>query len=141
MSSDRDACRPGTQRKGPAGAAASPTVAFEGECLSMDHARARLWREGNQWAIEVEIDGVPYAERAYADLPSATHAIAQILRQPAGRDADLDEQECSQCDEPLDLVACSQCGADAFVRTCDHGLDMRPIRIVNEASYCRTCRP
>jgi hypothetical protein len=115
--------------------------AFEGECLSMDHARARVWREGNRWAIEVEIDGVPYTERAYADLASATHAIAQILRQQAGRDPDLDEQECSQCDKPLDLVACSQCGADAFMRTCGHGLDMRPIRIVDEALYCRTCRP
>ncbi|PYQ41692.1 MAG: hypothetical protein DMF77_15160 [Acidobacteria bacterium] len=107
----------------------------------MNQARVRLWREGDRWAIEIEIDGTPYAERDYADVGSATHAVAQILRQQAERSPDLDQEVCRQCDEPLDLVACSQCGVDAFVRTCNHDLDSRPIRVVDEAVYCRTCRP
>ena len=106
----------------------------------MRNATARLWREGDRWAIDVEIDGVPYAERDYADVASATHAIAQILRQQAERSADLDQEECRQCDEPLDLVACSQCGIDAFIRTCSHDAETRPIRVADDALYCRTCR-
>src|SRR4051812_38553227 len=107
----------------------------------MDQARARLWREGDLWAIEVEIDGVPYAEWDYADVASATHAIAQILRQQAARSPDLDQEECPHCDAALDLVACSQCGVAAFVRTCEHDVFTRPIRIVEGQLYCRACRP
>jgi len=44
------------------------------------------------------------------------------------------------CEEPLDMLACSQCGVDAFVRTCEHG-GARPIRPVEGALYCLTCRP
>jgi hypothetical protein len=107
----------------------------------MERGTARIWREAGRWLIEIEIDGMPYAERDYADVASATHAIAQILRQQAQRSAELDEAQCPRCDEPVDLVACSQCGVDAFVRTCDHDPDARPIRVVDEALYCRTCRP
>ena len=84
---------------------------------------------------------VPYAERDYADVASATHAIAQILRQQAARSPDLDQEECPHCDAALDLVACSQCGVAAFVRTCEHDVFTRPIRIVEGQLYCRACRP
>ena len=80
------------------------------------------------------------AERDYADIESASHAIAQILRQHAERSTDMDQNVCEACDEPLDLMTCSQCGADAFVRTCEHG-GARPIRPVEGALYCLTCRP
>ena len=106
----------------------------------MERATARLWREGTGWVIQIDIDGVPYTERDYADLPNACHAIASILRQRGERATDLDEDECESCDEPLDLRTCSQCGVDAFVRTCEHG-GPRPIREVEGAVFCRSCRP
>lgn len=83
----------------------------------MERATARLWREGTRWVIQIEIDGAHCTERDYAD---ACHAIASILRQRGERATGLDEAECDACDEPLDLVTRSQCGADAFVRTCEH---------------------
>jgi len=90
--------------------------------------------------IQIEIDGVPYTERDYADVASATQAIAQILRQRAERATDVDQGPCEACDEPLDLLVCSQCGADAFVRTCEHG-GSRPISVLDGAAFCRVCRP
>jgi len=106
----------------------------------MQRATARLWREGSRWVIQVEIDGMSYAERDYADIANASHAIAQILRQQGERSADLDEDACGQCDQPLELLVCSQCGADAFVRTCDHDGSVRPIRTIGGAAFCRACR-
>jgi len=106
----------------------------------MERATARLWREGTRWVIQVEIDGAHYTERDYASVADACHAIASILRQRGERTTELDEVECGACDEPLDLLTCSQCGADAFVRTCAHG-GPRPIRLVEGAPYCRSCRP
>jgi hypothetical protein len=105
----------------------------------MERATARLWREGTRWVIQVEIDGAAYTERDYASVADASHAIASILRQRGERATDLDETECDACDEPLDLLTCSQCGADAFVRSCVHG-GPRPVRVVAEALYCRGCR-
>ena len=106
----------------------------------MRRGTARLWREaGGRWAIQIEIDGALYTERDYEDAAAATHAIADILRQQAERSSDADEEACQDCDEPLDLLTCSQCGADAFVRTCAHG-GPRPIRAVGGASYCIACR-
>jgi hypothetical protein len=105
----------------------------------MQTASARIWRESTRWAIRIEIDGAPYTERDYADILSAT-AIAAILRNRGLRLEDLDEDECDECDEPLDLATCSQCGVDAFVRTCGHGAG-RPIRETQRALYCRRCRP
>jgi hypothetical protein len=81
-----------------------------------------------------------YTERDYADIADACHAIAQILRQHGGRPTGLDQDACELCEEPLDMLACSQCGVDAFVRTCEHG-GPRPIRVVEGALYCLTCRP
>src|SRR5262244_89217 len=96
----------------------------------MQRGTARLWKEGGgRWAIQIEIDGAFYTERDYADAASASHAIAQILRQHAEGSADLDEEACEACEQPLDLMVCSQCGADGFVRTCEHG-GVRPIRTV-----------
>ena len=89
--------------------------------------------------IQIEIDGVPYTERDYGDVASASQAIAQILRQQAERSTDMDQNACEACDEPLDLMTCSQCGADAFVRTCEHG-DPRPIRRLGGTAFCRVCR-
>jgi hypothetical protein len=106
----------------------------------MERATARLWREGMRWVIQVEIDGAHYTERDYASVADACHAIAAILRQRGERATDLDEGECDACDEQLDLLTCSQCGADAFVRACAHG-GPRPIRVVEDALYCRSCRP
>jgi hypothetical protein len=106
----------------------------------MERGTARLWREADRWVIEIEIDGVPYTERDYADIASASQAIAQILRQHAERSTDMDQDVCEACDEPLDLMTCSQCGADAFVRTCDHDGNARPIRTVDGAGFCRACR-
>lgn len=106
----------------------------------MERGTARLWREAGRWAIQIEIDGLPYTERDYDDVASATHAIAQILRQRAERSANLDEDACEECEEPLDVMVCSQCGADAFVRTCEHG-GPRPIRLLDSAAFCRVCRP
>jgi hypothetical protein len=107
----------------------------------MQRGTARLWKEaGGRWAIQIEIDGAFYAERDYADAASASHAIAAILRQQAERSVDLDENACEECEQPLDLMTCSQCGADGFVRTCEHG-GPRPIRTVDGAAYCRRCRP
>jgi hypothetical protein len=57
--------------------------------------------------VQIELDGVSYAERDYADVASASHAIAQILRQQGERSADLDEDACADCDQPLDLMVCS----------------------------------
>jgi hypothetical protein len=105
----------------------------------MKRGTARLWKEAGRWVIQVEIDGVPYTERDYGDIASATQAIAQILRQRAERGDDLDQEPCDLCEEPLDLATCSQCGADAFVRTCRHG-GSPPIRMMNGTAYCRTCR-
>jgi hypothetical protein len=106
----------------------------------MERATARLWKEAGRWVIQIEIDGVEYTERDYDDVASATQAIAQILRQRAERSLDLDQDECEQCDEPLDLMTCSQCGADAFVRTCAH--DVAPtIRVLAGEAFCRDCRP
>jgi hypothetical protein len=105
----------------------------------MDEGTARLWKEGARWAIQIEIDGVPYTERDYADVASATHAIASILRAHGERASDLDQDACASCDAPLDLMICSQCGATAFVRTCAHG-GTPPIRAVDGAAYCRACR-
>ena len=106
----------------------------------MQRGTARLWREAARWVIQVEIDGAAYTERDYADVASASHAIAQILRQRAERSAVLDQDACEECEEPQDLMVCSQCGADAFVRTCQHG-GPPPIRIVDVAAFCRVCRP
>jgi hypothetical protein len=105
----------------------------------MERATARVWREGARWVIQIDVDGTRYTERDYAD-PDACHAIAQILRQRSERTMDLDEDACELCNEPLDLVTCSQCGVDAFVRTCAHG-SPRPIRVLEKALYCRVCRP
>jgi hypothetical protein len=101
----------------------------------MQEGTARLWKEGARWAIEIEIDGVPYTERDYAD-----DAIASILRQHAERAADLDQEACSACEAPLDLMVCSQYGASAFVRTCAHR-ETVPIRLLEAAVFCRACRP
>lgn len=106
----------------------------------MERATARLWREGGQWVIQIDIDGAHYTERDYASVADACHAIASILRQRGERAADLDEAECDACDEPLDLLTCSQCGTDAFVQACGHG-GPGPIRVVDGAAYCRSCRP
>jgi len=106
----------------------------------MRRGTARLWREAGRWVIQVELDGVPYTERDYDDVASATQAIAQILRQRVERADDLDQDACDLCEEPLDLATCSQCGADAFVRTCEHG-GPGPIRMVEGSAYCRGCRP
>jgi hypothetical protein len=96
----------------------------------MQRGTARLWKEGGgRWAIQTELDGAFYTERDYADAASASDRFAAILRQHAERSADLDEGACEDCEEPLDLMTCSQCGADAFVRTCEHG-GPRPIRLV-----------
>ena len=106
----------------------------------MKRGAARLWREaGGRWAIQIEVDGAFYTERDYADAARAAHAIASILRQHAERPSDVDEDACEECEEPLDLMTCSQCGADAFVRTCTHG-GPRPIRMVEGAGYCSSCR-
>jgi hypothetical protein len=106
----------------------------------MERGAARMWREpGGRWAIQIEIDGAFYTERDYADAASASGAIAQILRQHAERSTNLDEEACEECEGPLDLMACSQCGANGFVRTCEHG-SARPIRTVDGALYCRSCR-
>jgi hypothetical protein len=91
-------------------------------------------------AIQIEIDGAFYTERDYADAASASHAIAQILRQRAERSMDLDEELCRECEEPLEIMTCSQCGADAFVRTSEDG-GLRSIRRVEGAAYCCGCRP
>jgi hypothetical protein len=100
-----------------------------------------MWRETDgRWAIHIEIDGAFYTERDYADAASASHAIAQILRQHAERSTDLDEGVCEECEDPLDLMVCSTCGADRFVRTCQHGGE-RPLRSLEGAVYCRSCRP
>ena len=107
----------------------------------MQRGTARLWREdGGRWAIQIEIDGAFYTERDYADAASASHAIAEILRQHAERSGELDEDACQECEEPLDLMTCSQCGADAFVRTCEHG-GSRPLRVLGGTAYCLKCRP
>lgn len=106
----------------------------------MQEGTARLWKEGSRWAIQIEIDGRPYTERDNADVASATHAIASILRAHAERAADLDQDTCASCEAPLDLMICSQCGADAFVRTCAHGAPA-PIRLAEGAAYCGRCRP
>jgi len=106
----------------------------------MERATARVWREGARWVIQIDVDGNRYTERDYADIADACHAIAQILRQRGEQTMDLDEDACELCNEPLDLVTCSQCGVDAFVRTCAHG-SPRPIRVLEEALYCRVCRP
>ena len=113
---------------------------FGARLTDMERAAARLWREGTRWLVQIDIDGERYTERDYDDIASACHAIASILRQQSRRPTDLDEDDCQSCDAPLDLLACSQCGADAFVRTCTHG-GPRPIRIVDGAAYCHLCRP
>jgi hypothetical protein len=105
----------------------------------MQRGTARLWKEAGRWVIQIEIDGVPSTERDYDDVASASQAIAQILRQRAERSVDLDEEVCEACEESLDVMVCSQCGADAFVRTCAHG-GPRPIRILEGAAFCRACR-
>jgi hypothetical protein len=106
----------------------------------MQEGTARLWKEGARWAIEIEIDGVPYTERDYADAASAVHAIASILRQHAERAAGLDQDACDACEAPLDLMVCSQCGTSAFVRTCTHGEPV-PIRLLDAIAFCKACRP
>jgi hypothetical protein len=83
--------------------------------------------------VQIELDGVPYCERDYDDVASATQAISQIFRQRAERSEDLDQDACDTCEEPLDLVVCSQCGADGFLRTCEHGCPP-PIRMVDGAA-------
>jgi hypothetical protein len=107
---------------------------------NMERATARLWKEAGRWVIQVDFDGIPYTERDYDDVASATQAIAQILRGRAERSSNLDEDACETCDEPLDFIACSQCGADGFVRSCEDG-GPRPLRILDGAIYCRVCRP
>ena len=106
----------------------------------MERATVRLWRNGTRWVIQIDIDGARYTERDYADIADASHAVASILRQHGERPTDLDEDECESCDEPLDLATCSQCGVDAFVRSCEHGGD-RPLRSLDGAVFCRSCRP
>lgn len=81
-----------------------------------------------------------YSERDCADVASAAHAIAHILRQQAVRSAVLDEEACEQCDRPLNLMVCPQCGVEAFLRTWDHGKSARAIRIVDGAAFFRACR-
>lgn len=105
----------------------------------MERATARLWREGTRWVIHVDIDGARYTEHDYAGVADPCHAIASILRLHGGRPTGLDEDECDSCDEPLDLLTRSQCGADAFVRTYSHG-GPRPIRPTDGALFCRSCR-
>ena len=100
-----------------------------------------MWKEaGGRWAIQIEIDGAFYTERDYSDAASASHAIAQILRQHAERSAEMDEEACEECERSMDLLLCSQCGVDAFVRTCRHAGSAR-IRLTEGAHYCRACRP
>jgi hypothetical protein len=106
----------------------------------MERATARVWREGARWVIQIDIDGDRYTERDYADIGDACHAIAQILRQQGGQPKIPDEDACELCNEASDLMSCSQCGVDAFVRSCAHG-GPRPIRLLEEALYCRVCRP
>jgi hypothetical protein len=106
----------------------------------MERATARLWREGARWVIQIDIDGACSTERDYAHIADACHAIAQILRQRGERRTDVDQDACELCEEPLDLQVCSQCGLDAFVRICEHG-GPRPIRDLDGALYCLTCRP
>jgi hypothetical protein len=105
----------------------------------MERGTARLWREAERWVIQIEIDGLPYTERDYADVASATQAIAQILRQQAGRPEAPDQDACDACDAPLELLTCSECGIDAFVRRCGHGATP-PLRTIEGAVYCRVCR-
>jgi hypothetical protein len=95
----------------------------------MERATARLWREGTRWVIQIDIYGACYTERDYDDIANASHAIASILRQRGERPTDLDDDKCESCDEPLDLLTCSQCRVDAFVRTCEHAAGP-PIRSV-----------
>src|SRR5262245_10681767 len=106
----------------------------------MERATGRLWREGTRWVIQVDIDGARCTERDYASLVDACHAFTQIVRNRAERATDLDQEECESCEEPLDLAVCSQCGVDAFVRACDHG-GVHPIRMLDGALYCLSCRP
>jgi len=106
----------------------------------MRRATARLWREHAACVVQIDVDGAPYMEREYPDVAAATDAIRQILRQKGERSISLDENECEFCEEPLDLRLCSQCGVDAFVRTCQHEGAVLPIRTVEGALYCRRCR-
>jgi hypothetical protein len=103
----------------------------------MQRETARLWREGARWLIQLDIDGVPYTERDYADIASAAHAMTRILRQQAERLTDIDA-ECDTCEGPLDCGSCSQRRASGFVRTCPHGT--RPIRMIERAAFCVRCR-
>lgn len=48
---------------------------------NMRRATARPWRESARWVVQIELDGVPHAERDYGDVASASHAIGQILGQ------------------------------------------------------------
>src|SRR5262245_58063053 len=114
--------------------------AFHQSGEHMRRGTARLWTQAGRWVTQIEFDGTPYTERDYEDVASATQAIAQILRQRAERAEDLDQEACDLCDQPLDLATCSQCGVDAFVRTCEHG-GSPPIRMVDGSAYCLACRP
>jgi hypothetical protein len=60
--------------------------------------------------------------------------MAAILRQRGERPTNLDEDECDSCEEPLEMLTCSQCGVDAFVRTCEHA-GPRPIRALEGAMF------
>ena len=98
-----------------------PSYGASTNVCSMKRGIARLWKEAGRWVIQIDLDGVPYCERDYADVATATQAMATILRQRAERSEDLDQDAGEDCDEPLDLLVCSQCGADGCVRTCEHG--------------------
>jgi hypothetical protein len=105
----------------------------------MQRATARLWREGTRWVIQVEIDGAHYTERDYADIADACHAIAQILRQQGERRTDLDEDACELCDEPLNMVACSQCESTPSCGPASTAVDGR-FEWSRARLYCVTCR-
>jgi hypothetical protein len=96
--------------------------------------------EAGRWVIQIELDGIRHCEGDYADVATATQAIAAIFRQRTERAEELDQEACEECDERLDLLVCAQCGADGLVRTCEHA-DPPPIRTVESAACCRACRP
>ena len=108
----------------------------------MQHLPACVIERSVRSAGRTEVLNVEVAlnRRDYPDIANACQAIALILRQHGERATDLDAGECESCDEPLDLVICSQCGVDAFGRSCDHG-DPRPIRMIEGARTCRPWRP
>jgi hypothetical protein len=106
------------------------------------------WSEQRPGSGERARDGSFRSTSTEAATPSETMPTLPMpaMRSPrscasgVNDQRELDEDACELCDEPLDMLACSQCGIDAFVRTCEHG-GPRPIRVLEDALYCRTCRP